>query len=81
MDALDEYTHHTPDGEHDAVPELDMDMDMAHDFGEGVGIDMRDFTSHADEEAKEGMTGEFDTAPLRLDGLRWTMMLTFLPQS
>ena len=23
-----------------------LDMDMVHDFGEGVGLDMRDFTSH-----------------------------------
>ncbi|RSH90748.1 transcription factor of the MADS box [Saitozyma podzolica] len=52
MDAMNEFTHHTPDGDAGAV---DLNMDGLHDFGEGVGVDMRDFTSHADDETKEGM--------------------------
>jgi hypothetical protein len=40
-----QYTHsdvnvHVPDG---------LDMDMVHDFGEGVGVDMRDFTVHDED--------------------------------
>lgn len=42
-----DYTDSThPD--HGVTDGLDMDM---HDFGEGVGLDMRDFTNHEVDEA------------------------------
>jgi hypothetical protein len=28
-----------------------------HDFGEGIGVDMRDFPSHSGDEGDEGMVG------------------------
>lgn len=38
-----------------------LDMDMVHDFGEGVGLDMRDFTSHdVDDGLGQGDQGMFN---------------------
>ena len=37
------------------VPE-ELDMDIMHDFGEGVGLDMRDFALH------EGLEAEIEAA-------------------
>lgn len=40
-------------GEHDGSEHSDRDMDIMHDFGEGVGVDMRDFTNHIEGEEVE----------------------------
>ncbi|WRT66756.1 uncharacterized protein IL334_003719 [Kwoniella shivajii] len=44
--------------------EKDLDLNMVHDFGggEGLGVDMRDFTNHVDEhdDAKDGVLGEYN---------------------
>lgn len=70
---MNEFTHHTPDGDAGAV---DLNMDGLHDFGEGVGVDMRDFTSHADDETKEGMNGASSCAALRR--AVWTVWTGYL---
>lgn len=48
-----DYTDPTH-ADHGVTDGLDMDM---HDFGEGVGLDMRDFTNHeVDDALQQGDT-------------------------
>lgn len=35
-----------------------LDMDMVHDFGEGVGLDMRDFPVHEVDDMEDKHLGE-----------------------
>ena len=36
-----------------------LDMDMVHDFGEGVGLDMRDFPVHEVDDMEDKHLGEW----------------------
>lgn len=49
MDPTGQYTH--PDVGVNVGDVLD--MDMVHDFGEGVGVDMRDFTVHNEDSMED----------------------------
>jgi len=54
-----EYTSdHVPssDGHHEEH-DGGLDMDIMHDFGEGVGVDMRDFPSHSEDDEVGGIVG------------------------
>lgn len=52
-------------GQVNADGTLDMELNL-HDFGEGIGVDMRDFPSHSGDEGDEamatGMVGTLDEA-------------------
>ncbi len=50
-----EYDPDQADENHENGVGDGLDMDIMHDFGEGVGVDMRDFPSH------EGIEGEVET--------------------
>lgn len=48
-----EYTSdHSVNPNQDPSGEGGLDMDIMHDFGEGVGVDMRDFTVQGDEDGE-----------------------------
>ena len=51
---MEEYGTDPQHRENGLVGDLD-DMDMMHDFGEGVGVDMRDFNVHPAEDSKDAI--------------------------
>ena len=44
---------------------VELDMDIMHDFGEGVGVDMRDFPSHDELETVKEEAGLSNSSPPR----------------
>ena len=53
------------DEHHENGVGVELDMDIMHDFGEGVGVDMRDFPSHDELETVKEEVGPC-TPPLEV---------------
>lgn len=66
---------YTDPSQHDHVVGDGIDMDMVHDFGEGVGLDMRDFQSH---DVDDRFQPESDNDPSKHLG-EWTFRPPRLP--
>lgn len=58
-----DYKADAEDDHHENGLGEELDMDIMHDFGEGVGVDMRDFPSHDGIEGTEAEVSKEEIGP------------------